>query len=212
LIQGNKQKKVIDIKIAGPLQDRRFALWFVVDALEDLHQQYKELQVSKVVPLPEQPEVSIEYDHLLKLEEAEGLDYSFWIPGAKRKYQVKDLLEGVRSPSEGARLERRTEETHFLDELPFDWSRQESQELRKLLKQAYETPEKIEQFVEQVKSIDTSDISFVGSSQKIWTITIDVVSKQGKLRALVELVLQDSRVKAFWSKFEALCGMKARRE
>ena len=48
------------------------------------------------VPLSDQPKVDVGYEYLLELEKEEGDDYSFRPEGAKRKYSVKELLEGVR--------------------------------------------------------------------------------------------------------------------
>jgi internalin A len=206
LIQGSKQKKMIDIKIAGPQRDRRFALWLVVDELEDLREkQYKALDGSKTVPLPEQPEVSVPYDHLLELERDEGASHSFKPYGANRKYTVKELLEGVGSSQDSPRIERQSREKHFLDEPSFDWSRDENQGLQKILEQAYSTSAQIKQLIQKVKEFDMSGLSFVGSSKDIWSATIDALSKHGSLRSLVDLVLKDPAVKNFHPRLKTVC-------
>jgi hypothetical protein len=48
------------------------------------------------VPLPSQPDESVGYDHLIRLEREGGIDSSFLPERAERKYTVRELLEGVR--------------------------------------------------------------------------------------------------------------------
>jgi internalin A len=206
LILGNKQKKTIDMKIAGHIQDRRSSLWLVLDAIDDLHQHYKGLEVSKVVPLPEQPEVSVPYDYLLELEDEEGIEHSFKPYGAIRKYKVKELLEGVRSLPKKLKPERSIPEpeTHLIDKVPFDWTGPESIELLRVLSQAYDKVENIRFLLQRLKDIDTSELNLRGSPQNMWRDAIDALSRRGCLRALIEFVLQDQSIQGFHSALRRL--------
>jgi small GTP-binding protein len=209
LVYGNKQEKTIDIKITGPSNNRRFALWIVLNELDKLHGEYKSIEASKVVPLSEQFDLSVPYGHLLELESEEGLDHSFKPYRARRKYTVRELLEGVRSPSKEFKQERSMAETHFLDELPFDWSRPESQGLLQALSKAYDRPDGIRFLIQTVKGVDIGDLNFEGSPQTVWRRAIDVISKQGHLRNLIEQALRDQGVRAFHPRLkELLSGAK----
>jgi hypothetical protein len=96
LVRGDRDRKRIDINVAGPEGLRRSALNIVLDDLDEVHARNPEIGAKGLVPLTEQPEVDVPYDHLLTLERRRGLDHEFDPPGADRPYTVRELLEGVR--------------------------------------------------------------------------------------------------------------------
>jgi internalin A len=104
LVRGDTTRNRVEIHVVGST-GRRAALSVVRNYFDAVHRYYAKLSFKGKVPLPEQPEVGIGYDHLVKLEHDEGLDYKFLPEDANRKYSVRELLEGVRD--DGARRRRR---------------------------------------------------------------------------------------------------------
>jgi internalin A len=97
LVWGDIEAKQVHIAVAGSHGLRRSALHVVLDDLDEVHALYPEVKPKAMVPLPDQHDVAVEYEYLLELEREEGPDYSFKpAGGAKRKYQVRELLEGIR--------------------------------------------------------------------------------------------------------------------
>ena len=96
LVRGNRDGRRIDIQVAGPAERQRAALNVVLNDLEHVHELNPEIGAKARVPLPDHPEVSVSYQHLLNLEERHGLDHEFDPEEAGRSYTVRELLEGVR--------------------------------------------------------------------------------------------------------------------
>jgi hypothetical protein len=96
LVKADMDKNRIDLAVTGPETRRRSALEAVLHDLETVHKLNPEIVTEARVPLPDDPEVDVGYADLLKWEDAEGPDYSFWPEKAKRKYTVGELLAGVR--------------------------------------------------------------------------------------------------------------------
>jgi small GTP-binding protein len=95
LVRGNTGKNRVEILVNGA-SGQRAALSIVRNYFEAVHRHYARLTVSARVPLPDQPDVDVGYDHLATLEQDEGLEHAFRPEGALRKYTVRELLEGVR--------------------------------------------------------------------------------------------------------------------
>jgi C-terminal of Roc, COR, domain len=96
LVRGDLDRKRLDISVAGPQGLRRSALNIVLDDLDEVHARYAELGGKPLVPLTDQPELDVSYQHLLRLEQRYGLDHEFDPEDADRPYTVRELLEGVR--------------------------------------------------------------------------------------------------------------------
>src|SRR5207237_7589548 len=103
LVRGDTARNRVEIQVAGTT-GQRAALSIVRNYFDAVHRYYAKLPFKERVPLPEQPEVDVGYDHLVKLERTEGLDHIFLPEDADRKYSVRELLEGVRD--DGARRRR----------------------------------------------------------------------------------------------------------
>jgi small GTP-binding protein len=100
LVKADRSKNRVDLSIFGPEYQRREALGIVRDYLRRVHAHYLALGQHPRVPLPDQIEVAVSYEHLLKLEQEEGPAYS-WLPeGANRKYSVSELLNGIRGSTD----------------------------------------------------------------------------------------------------------------
>ncbi len=98
LVEADLDQKQIDIRVKGPGKLRRAALHVALTHLKHVHALNRDLGQEACVPLPDDPDVSVAYDHLLDLESDSeaGPDYRFRPEGAKRFYTVTELLEGVR--------------------------------------------------------------------------------------------------------------------
>jgi len=96
LVRGDRDRRQIDVSVAGPPGLRRSALNVVLDDLDEVHARNPEIGAKALVPLPDQSEIDVSYDHLLRLEKRYGLDYAFDPEDADRSYVVCELLEGVR--------------------------------------------------------------------------------------------------------------------
>ncbi|MCP5119073.1 MAG: GTP-binding protein, partial [bacterium] len=101
LVRGDCDGRRIDIEVAGPAGLRRAALNVVLNDLEYVHRLNPECGEKARVPLPDQPKVSVSYDHLLTLEKRHGPDHKFDPEDASGSYSVGELLEGVRRESSG---------------------------------------------------------------------------------------------------------------
>ena len=84
---------LIDIAIKGNQQ--RDALTVLRDTFDEIHQSFDDLRVRSFVPMPDDPSVEEDYEHLLRLERQEGYDYRHWPTNAKRGYSVGELLAMV---------------------------------------------------------------------------------------------------------------------
>ncbi|MBK7538696.1 MAG: hypothetical protein IPI49_25680 [Myxococcales bacterium] len=84
---------------------QRAALSIVRNHFDAVHRHYAKLKVEERVPLPDQPDVDVGYEHLAMLEREEGLEYTYRPENALRKYSVRELLEGVRD--DGSHRHRR---------------------------------------------------------------------------------------------------------
>ena len=98
LVEADLDQKQIDIRVKGPQKLRRAALNVALTHLEHVHRLHRDLGQEARVPLPDNPDASVAYDHLIELESdpEAGPDYRFRPEGAKRFYTVSELLEGVR--------------------------------------------------------------------------------------------------------------------
>ena len=103
LVEADLDRKQIDIRVKGPPKLRRAALHVALIHLEHVHALNRGLGQEARVPLPDDPDVSAGYDHLLELENdpEAGPNPRFRPEGAKRFYTVAELLEGVREDRPG---------------------------------------------------------------------------------------------------------------
>ncbi|MGA7384200.1 MAG: COR domain-containing protein, partial [Methylocella sp.] len=98
LVRAYPDQKRVDIEVDSPPKLRRAALNVILNDLEAVHKLNPEAEPVAYVPLPDRPDLDVIYKDLLDWERQEGSDYKFYPPGAgaKRKYEVGELLEGVR--------------------------------------------------------------------------------------------------------------------
>jgi internalin A len=105
LVRSDTAHNRVEIHVAGAT-GQRAALSIVRNYFDAIHRYYAKLSFKARVPFPDNPEESVPYDHLVKLEREEGLDHSFLPEDAERKYTVGELLEGVRDDRSVRRYRR----------------------------------------------------------------------------------------------------------
>jgi len=93
LVRADTSRRRITIEIKGEPASRPAALSQIRKELDHIHRTIPKLEVSAKIPLPDEPKVLVDYNHLLKLEE---LEVERFIPeGANRQYDVRTLLTGI---------------------------------------------------------------------------------------------------------------------
>ncbi len=106
LVRGDASQGHLYIAVSGGRRGRRAALATVRNILRGIHQTIPGIEVQENVPLPNDPGLTVDYEHLLLLEK-EG-ETSCWPPGAKGKYSVQQLLDGVEARKDRARNQSNT--------------------------------------------------------------------------------------------------------
>jgi small GTP-binding protein len=96
LVRGDRAARRIDIQVSGPANLRRSALNIVLDDLDEVHKLNPEVHPKAMVPLTDEPNLAVSYEHLLTIEKRYDIDRSFDPDGASRPYTVRELLEGLR--------------------------------------------------------------------------------------------------------------------
>ena len=104
LVRGDTQAGKVYISVQGEVPvRRRNALAVIRDQFRQIHGTIPKIGAQEKVPLPDNPDVVVGYEHLLTLEE-QGID-SFVPEGVREPYRVQDLLNGIEDP-EKRRQER----------------------------------------------------------------------------------------------------------
>ena len=93
LVKADRDERKILIWISGPEQARPELLAKIRAQFELIHATIPKIEARAKVPLPENPEIVVDYAHLLELAE---LGEATFIPaGLKKRVDVKQLLAGV---------------------------------------------------------------------------------------------------------------------
>lgn len=88
VIKADYEAKRIYIDVNGRQKRDYFAAILVT--LRRINKSFEKLETTEMIPLPDDPTKTVEYDHLIRLEE-KGTE--FYLPGkSKNEYKVKDLL------------------------------------------------------------------------------------------------------------------------
>ena len=97
LVRGDTQAGKVYISVQGEVPvRRRNALAVIRDQFRQIHGTIPKIGAQEKVPLPDNPDVVVGYEHLLTLEE-QGIE-TFVPEGAKTAYRVQDLLNGIEDP------------------------------------------------------------------------------------------------------------------
>ena len=93
LVMADREDKKMFIWVSGAPPTRRALLYSIRLTFESIHRTIPGLEVKEKVPLPEYPEIVVDYRHLLTLERNNRPDF---IPeGLDQVVAVKPLLDGV---------------------------------------------------------------------------------------------------------------------
>ena len=93
LVKADREDKKIFIWVSGREQTRRTFLGVIRSNFDYIHETIPGIKTEEKVPLPDHPEIVVDYGHLLNLE-AFGVEIV--IPeGLMERYSVKQLLNGV---------------------------------------------------------------------------------------------------------------------
>ena len=96
LVRGDTDKGRVYIAVMGPENCRRAFLSVLRDEFRRIHGTIPNLKPKEMVPLRDDPDVVVPYEHLLTLEKQVIRD--FIPPGADRRYAVMELLDGIEDP------------------------------------------------------------------------------------------------------------------
>lgn len=84
----------ITVRVGGAVRGRRTFLGIIRSHFDYIHRTITGLQVTERVPLPGRPDIAVDYEHLLTLEE---LGDTHFVPsGLRERVSVRELLDGVR--------------------------------------------------------------------------------------------------------------------
>jgi len=96
VVKADEQDKKIQIQVIGEQKRDYFSV--IRKTFKDIHASFELLEVTEMVPLPDHPEIAIEYAELIGYEIMNRDEY---IVGKLRKtYRVKELLNGLVSERE----------------------------------------------------------------------------------------------------------------
>ncbi|MCP5105701.1 MAG: hypothetical protein GY950_20100, partial [bacterium] len=88
VVKADHEEKRIYLYVAGGQKRDYFAV--LSATLRRINQSFEKLKTTELVPMPDDPEITVNYKHLIRLE-LEGIEN--YLPGeSEKKYKVKDLL------------------------------------------------------------------------------------------------------------------------
>ena len=102
VVRADNEARRIQIMVSGT--ERKIFLALIWLTFREHHTDFEDLKVSELIPLPDAPDITVDYEILLNYAEQE---LEKIIPkGTKKAYSVQKLLEGVHfaSQSEGKRM------------------------------------------------------------------------------------------------------------
>jgi len=98
LVKADREDKKVFVRVSGGEQTRRPFLRTIRFNFEYIHKSIPGIEPKEKVPLPDHPEIVVDYRYLLDMEEMKKVDF---VPeGLKESVPVKELLDGVESEEE----------------------------------------------------------------------------------------------------------------
>jgi len=110
LIKADREDKKIFISITGDVRRRREFLAIIRSQFDAIHASIAKLEAKGKVALPMRPDIVVDDEHLLNLEQL-GIE-DFVPEGMREKVSVRDLLNGVES-AESRTARRGYREEHY---------------------------------------------------------------------------------------------------
>ncbi|MDV3351894.1 COR domain-containing protein [Leptothoe sp. LEGE 181152] len=95
LVKADYEDKKICIFIGGNKEGRREALTTIRSVFQAIHKGFQNLFPKGKIPIPDNPEVVVDYQHLCTLERANVVEHIF--EGCEKSLNVKALLNGIES-------------------------------------------------------------------------------------------------------------------
>ena len=91
VIKADEQDKKIYIYVDG--EQKRDYFSAILFSFREINRSFEKLKTIEKVPLPDEPEISVSYEHLIKLEER---DIDSYLPeGSDFEYSIRELLDGI---------------------------------------------------------------------------------------------------------------------
>ena len=101
--------------------------------------------------------------------------------------------EGANNAQESKMSKRTVDPQGWYANPPFPWVRAEAQELKRILKQAYPSLDRI-RVIGAVGGVDLSEVNMHGAVDGIWHSLLESAARQGKMVSLLEAILRDGSV------------------
>lgn len=92
LIKADFEEKTITVEVAGS-GNRRVLLSIIREKFDDVHSNFKDINIKREIPIDNENKVLVSYDDLLLYEEAN--EESIFVPQLKTRFKVKYLLDGI---------------------------------------------------------------------------------------------------------------------
>jgi len=96
VIKADHREKLIYIYVDGNQKRDYFAV--LLNTFREINRSFEQIDAKECVPLPDNPGISVGYLHLVRLEKMG--DMEFLPDGAEKKYNVKELLDGIKPEKE----------------------------------------------------------------------------------------------------------------
>jgi internalin A len=93
LVKADREERKVFIYISGKPETRRAFLAVLRAEYDYIHRTIPKLEAKEKVPLPNHPDIVVDYEHLLTLEELNKV--SFVPEGLREEINVKQLLDGL---------------------------------------------------------------------------------------------------------------------
>ncbi len=92
-VRADLEDATIFIRISGNLNTRRSFLTYIRETFDEIHDDPPKLSPDERVALPDNPKLTVSYEHLLSLERRGKTECC--PEGSDRDYNIRDLLDGV---------------------------------------------------------------------------------------------------------------------
>ncbi|MCP4580155.1 MAG: GTP-binding protein [candidate division Zixibacteria bacterium] len=94
VIKADDEDEKIYIYVDGEQKRDYFAV--ILFTLRDINQSFEKLKAAELVPMPDQPDITVSYQHLIRLERKGIVEY---LPdGSDKEYNAKELLGSIHQP------------------------------------------------------------------------------------------------------------------
>ncbi len=103
VVRVDHEARAIAMAVSGERKRDYFAV--LRKTLRDLHATFETLDVNEMVPLPDHPDIAIEYEELLGCEQMKMTEYT--VGKLRKRYNVTELLNGIEAAEERNRDELR---------------------------------------------------------------------------------------------------------